>query len=200
VTNAKTGQVLEGATVTMLDDNKNEVETKITSAGGETVSYLDCNKAYTIQAVKEGYEGGTFEMVPSKGGKTKIDAALRPIEAIITPTEIVLKEINFEFDKSNITREAAFELDKLVQVMKTNKELILFVKSHTDNRGDEKYNMELSQKRAKSTVQYVILKEIDASRITGKGFGESEPKADCQGNCTEGQHAQNRRSEFLIMK
>lgn len=200
VTNAKTAQLLEGATVTVLDDKKNPIETKITLANGEVISALDCNKSYTMQAVKEGFEGGIFEMAPNKGGKTKIEAALRPIEAIIAPTEIVLKEINFEFNKSNITREAAFELDKLVQVMRSNEQLVIAVKSHTDNRGDDEFNMNLSERRARSTVQYVVSKGINSSRISGKGFGETEPKTDCLEKCTEKQHAQNRRSEFLIVK
>ncbi|MBL7650151.1 MAG: OmpA family protein, partial [Candidatus Hydrogenedentes bacterium] len=62
------------------------------------------------------------------------------------------------------------------------------------------YNMNLSDRRAKSTVQYVISKGIDKSRISGKGYGESEPKVDCKENCTEEDHAKNRRSEFLIIK
>lgn len=200
VTNATTGQVLENATVSILDEKKNVLETKVTLANGEVASALDCNKAYTIQAIKEGFEGGIFEMPANKRGKTIINAPLRPIDVIITPTEIVLKEINFEFNKSNITKEAAFELDKLVQVMKNNRSLIIVVKSHTDNRGDVIYNMNLSDRRAKSTVQYVILKGINPNRISGKGYGESEPKVDCRENCTEEQYQQNRRSEFLIVK
>ena len=78
--------------------------------------------------------------------------------------------------------------------------MVILAKSHTDNRGSDKYNMNLSERRAKATVQYVISKGIAASRITGKGFGEIEPKVDCKENCTEEQHAQNRRAEFLIVK
>jgi outer membrane protein OmpA-like peptidoglycan-associated protein/tetratricopeptide (TPR) repeat protein len=200
VTNDKNGQRLESATVTLLDEKKNVLDTKITLANGETETALDCNQFYTIQVVKEGYEGGIFEMPSNKGGKTVVNAPLKPIETIITPTAITLKEINFEFDKSNITKEAAFELDKLVQVMKSNPSLIIAVKSHTDQLGDANYNMILSDRRAKSTVQYVITKGIDAKRITGKGYGETEPKNDCLANCTDEQNAQNRRSEFLIVK
>jgi outer membrane protein OmpA-like peptidoglycan-associated protein len=111
-----------------------------------------------------------------------------------------LKEINFEFNKSNITAEGAFELDKLVQVMKNNDQIVIMAKAHTDNRGSDQYNMDLSDRRAKSTVQYVISKGIDKSRITGKGYGESEPKIDCKEACTQEEHAENRRSEFLIVK
>ncbi|WP_306349519.1 OmpA family protein, partial [Flavobacterium sp. '19STA2R22 D10 B1'] len=109
-------------------------------------------------------------------------------------------DINFEFNKSNITQEGAFELDKLVQVMQNNDQMVIMVKSHTDNRGKDDYNMKLSDRRAKATVQYVISKGIAASRITGKGYGESEPKVDCKENCTEEEYALNRRSEFLIVK
>ncbi|MBC7438736.1 MAG: OmpA family protein, partial [Flavobacterium sp.] len=92
------------------------------------------------------------------------------------------------------------ELDKLVQVMKNNDKLTILVKSHTDNRGSDAYNLELSDRRAKSTVQYIISKGISASMISGKGYGESEPKIDCKVNCTEEEFAVNRRSEFLIVK
>uniref|UniRef100_UPI004048CF57 OmpA family protein n=1 Tax=Flavobacterium sp. TaxID=239 RepID=UPI004048CF57 len=78
-------------------------------------------------------------------------------------------------------------------------EMVIFAKSHTDSRGSDSYNMKLSDRRAKSTVQYLISKGIAKERISGQGFGESEPKVACK-SCTEEEHAQNRRSEFLIMK
>ncbi|KGO78937.1 hypothetical protein Q763_15605, partial [Flavobacterium beibuense F44-8] len=109
-------------------------------------------------------------------------------------------DIYFEFDKSNITKEAAFELDKLVEAMNNDKNMVIMVKAHTDNRGSAQYNMNLSNKRAKATVQYVISKGIAKERISGQGYGESEPKVDCKENCSEEQHAQNRRSEFIIVK
>ena len=141
----------------------------------------------------------SFAVAKSKGPEVKVDAALQPIDVIVTPTEIVLKPIFFEYDKSNITADGAFELDKLVQVMKNNDKLVIFAKSHTDNRGSDTYNLSLSDRRAKATVQYIISKGIDGSRISGKGFGESELKAQCE-PCSEEQHAENRRSEFLIVK
>ncbi len=151
--------------------------------------------------IKTGYEGNSFPIAAnSKGGKVAIAADLEPIQNIVTPDAVVLKEIFFEFDKSNITKDGAFELDKLVQVMNQNPEMVIMVKGHTDNRGSDAYNMNLSDRRARSAVQYVISKGIAKKRISGKGFGESEPKVDCGANCTEEQHAQNRRNEFLIVK
>ena len=200
VTDAKTGVILSGAKVAILDDKKNVIATETTTANGEIKYRVECDMPYVVQVSKDGYEGNTFAVAKSKGPTAKVDAALQPIDVIVTPTEIVLKPIFFEYDKSNITQEGAFELDKLVQVMKSNDKLVILAKSHTDNRGTDRYNINLSDRRAKSTVQYIISKGIDASRISGKGMGELEPKVDCGADCTEEQHAQNRRSEFLIVK
>jgi outer membrane protein OmpA-like peptidoglycan-associated protein/tetratricopeptide (TPR) repeat protein len=200
VTDAKTNAILANATVAIVDDKKNVIATEKTNEKGEVQYRVECDKSYVIQASKEGYESNTFPVLPSKGPKAIIDAALNPIDVIITEKEILLKPIYFDFNKSNITQESAFELDKLVQVMKSNDKLVILAKSHTDSRGSDKYNLSLSDRRAKATVQYVISKGIDAKRITGKGYGETEPKVDCKENCTEEQYAQNRRSEFLIVK
>ncbi|CCB68564.1 OmpA family protein [Flavobacterium branchiophilum] len=201
VSNTKTGDVLANAKVAILDDRKNIIATQTTNEKGEVSYKVECEKAYVIQASKEGFESNTFAVAKvSKASKARIDAALNPIEHIITPTEVVLNPIFFEYNKSNITQEGAFELDKLVEAMKSNDKLVVFVKSHTDNRGGDVFNMNLSDRRAKATVQYVLSKGIAESRISGKGFGESEPKVDCKDTCTEEDHAQNRRSEFLIVK
>ena len=200
VTDAKTGAILANASVSILDDKKNVIATEMSNARGEVKYRVECDKPYVVQASKDGYEGNTFAVTPSKGPTAKVDAALQPIDVIVTPTEIILKPIFFEYDKSNITQEGAFELDKLVQVMKNNDKLVILAKSHTDNRGTDKYNQRLSERRAKSTAQYIISKGIDASRISAKGMGELEPKVDCGKDCSEEQHAQNRRSEFLIVK
>lgn len=200
VTDAKTGAILANANVAILDDKKNVIATEMSNARGEVKYRVECDKPYVVQASKDGYEGNTFAVTPSKGPTAKVDAALQPIDVIVTPTEIILKPIFFEYDKSNITQEGAFELDKLVQVMKNNDKLVILAKSHTDNRGTDRYNQRLSERRAKSTAQYIISKGIDASRISAKGMGELEPKVDCGKDCTEEQHAQNRRSEFLIVK
>ena len=200
VTNAKNGAVLANANVSIVDEKKNVIATKISNEKGEVSYEVECEKSYSIQASKDGFESNTFGVTKSKGGQTKVDAALQPIEAIVTETEIILNPIYFEYNKSNITQEGAFELDKLVQVMKSNDKLVILAKSHTDNRGSDAYNLSLSDRRAKASVQYVISKGIAKDRISGKGMGEIEPKVDCKEACTEEQHAQNRRSEFLIVK
>lgn len=200
VTDATTGKALAGAKVAIVDDKRNVIATEMADAKGEVTYRVDCGRGYSVQASKDGYEGATFAVAPqAKGGTTKVDAALQPIQSIVTETEVVLQPIFFEYDKSNITREGAFELDKLIQAMRANTDMAIMVKSHTDNRGTDAYNMALSERRARSTVQYVISKGIDKARISGKGYGETEPKVACS-ECSEEQHAQNRRSEFVIVK
>ena len=202
VTNANSGEILAEANVSILDDKSNIISTIKSNNKGEVSFTVDCEKTFTIQAIKDGFEGNSFAVIASnkKGGSIKIDAVLKPISEIITEKEVKLNPIFFEYNNSNITQQGAFELDKLVQIMKNNEKLIIFVKSHTDNRGTDEFNLLLSDKRAKSTIQYVISNGIDPNRISGKGFGETEPKVDCKENCTEEAHEQNRRSEFLIVK
>ena len=200
VSNAKTGQVLLNAKVSIVDEAKNIISTETTNNQGEVSFRVECNKPYSIQASKDGFEGNSFAVAASKGTPASVAAALNPIEEIIKDNEVVLKEIYFEYNRSNITQDGAFELDKLVQVMKLKEAMIVMVKSHTDSRGSDAYNMSLSDRRAKSTVQYLISKGIPGTRISGKGYGETEPKVLCGETCTEEQHAQNRRSEFLIVR
>ena len=140
-----------------------------------------------------------FSVAKTNGGEVVVEALLMPILPIITEKEVILQPIYFEFNKSNITQEGADELDKLVVVMNDNPTMVIFAKSHTDSRGSDKYNMNLSDRRAKSTVQYLVSKGIAKDRISGQGFGEREPKVNCS-DCTEEEYAQNRRSEFLIVK
>ncbi|KGO78725.1 cell envelope biogenesis protein OmpA [Flavobacterium cauense R2A-7] len=199
VKNAKTGEILSGAAVAILDDRNNVIETKTTAMDGKATYATECDKAYTLQVSKDGFVSKTIAVEKSKGGEVPIVAELDPIDVIVTETEVILNDIFFEFNKSNITKEGAFELDKLVQVMKNNANMVIMVKSHTDNRGSDSFNMNLSDRRAKATVQYVISKGIAKDRIEGKGYGESEPKVQCD-KCTTEEHAKNRRSEFMIVK
>lgn len=199
VTNAKTGEILADAKVAILDAKNNIISTESSNEKGEVNFKIECDTPYSIQASKEGFEGNVFAVAKSKGPTAKLPAPLQPIDIIITPTAIVLQPIYFDYDKSNITQQGAFELDKLVQVMKNNDKLVIFAKSHTDSRGSNEYNLSLSDRRAQATVQYVISKGISADRITGKGFGKSEPVVPCN-PCTEEEYAKNRRSEFLIVK
>ncbi|MCG2612604.1 OmpA family protein [Flavobacterium sp. SM15] len=197
--NAKTGELLAGASVAILDDKNNVIETRATEANGMVTYGVECEKAYTLQVSKDGFVSKTVPVAKSQGGEFPMEIALDPIDVIVTETEVILNDIFFEYNKSNITKQGAFELDKLVQVMKNSPAMVIMVKSHTDSRGTDKFNMNLSDRRAKSTVQYVISKGIAKDRISGQGYGESQLKEQCD-PCSEEQHAKNRRSEFMIVK
>ncbi|WP_333810503.1 OmpA family protein, partial [Flavobacterium sp.] len=199
VKDAKTGKVIEGATVILVDEKQKTVSNQTSAVNGETTTGVLCFTAYNAQVSKSGYESGVFEVAKAENQQVVVEALLNPITPIITEREVILQPIYFEFNKSNITAEGAAELNKLVAVMNEYPNMVIFAKSHTDNRGSDKFNMNLSDRRAKSTVQYLISKGISKDRISGQGFGESEPKVACA-KCTEEEHAQNRRSEFLIVK
>jgi outer membrane protein OmpA-like peptidoglycan-associated protein len=199
VKDAKTGNVIESANVVLVDAKEKVVGNQSTDNNGKSSFGVNCNMPYNFQVSKQGYESAVGEVAKTEGGEVVVEISMQPILPIITEKEVILQPIFFEFNKSNITQQGAAELDKLVQVMVEHPNMVIFVKSHTDNRGSDKYNLNLSERRAKSTAQYLVSKGVAKERISGQGFGESEPKVACE-NCTEEEHAQNRRSEFLIVK
>lgn len=200
VTDSNTGAAIAGATVTLLDDNNNRIGSKTTDAQGMAVFVTECDKDRMLRVVMDGYESGEEMIKGSQDEEVSVTVALTPIEEIIVQEEIIdLKNIYFEFDRSNITPQAAFVLDNAVQVMKRYPQMVVAIESHTDNRGSDSYNMRLSDRRAKTTAQYLISRGIEANRVSGQGYGESRPAVNCGGGCSESDHDQNRRSEFKIV-
>lgn len=115
--------------------------------------------------------------------------------------ELDLNPIYFDYNKDNIRPDAARELDKVVAIMKSNPSLVIEVGSHTDSRGRDEYNRDLAERRAASSVAYIISKGIDRSRISGRGYGETQLTNQCEDgvSCTEAEHQLNRRTEFRIV-
>jgi outer membrane protein OmpA-like peptidoglycan-associated protein/tetratricopeptide (TPR) repeat protein len=200
VKNAKTNALLANSRVVFLDADKNVLDTKITNDKGEALYSTDCQKQFSIDVYKDGFVTKSFPITKIGEEKRSMDAFIDPIEVTVTETEIMLNPIYFDYNKSNITKQGAAELDKLAYVMSQNEKIVIYVKSHTDTRGTDEYNLGLSERRAKSTLQYIISKGISPERITGKGFGEAELKVDCKEDCTDEEHSLNRRSEFMIIK
>lgn len=198
VKDQKTGAILKNAQVSILDYDKNVIETRFTDAYGIVRYDTDCNKVFALQVTSEGFESKDVELQKWGDGKYPVDVELRPIEMIVIDKKIILGDIYFEFNKSNITQQGAFELNKLVQILQRNPSMKVKIESHTDNKGSDTYNLKLSDERARSTMQYVISKGINGSRLQARGYGESVPKVDCGEGCTQEQDAMNRRSEFII--
>lgn len=200
VVDASTDKPISGARIDLFDDLENKLKSQNTDTDGKSLLTADCSQNHVVQAFMKGYESNSVTVASSKDSEKTVRIALRPIDEIVEDDMVKLNSILFDFDKHNIKPQAAFELDKLVELMKMNPEMVINVEGHTDNRGSDAYNMTLSDKRAKNTVQYVISKGIGKDRISGKGFGESRPAVDCGTNCTEDQHDQNRRSDFIVVK
>lgn len=195
----KKRQPINGAEVSLIDGEGNKVVSKTTNSEGVAEFTVECEEDSELEVVMDGFGSKKVAVKGSNEEQNSVQISLDPIEKLIVANTVDLDPIFFEFDKSNITAKAAFELDKLVQIMKKYPEIVIEATSHTDNRGSATYNEKLSDRRAKTTVQYVISKGIDESRISGTGKGESEPKIDCSSGCTKEQHAENRRSEFKIV-
>ena len=113
-----------------------------------------------------------------------------------------INPIYFDFNSSYLNKQAKTELQKVIDLMNKNPKMIIEGASHTDSRGPDGYNGWLSDRRAKSTVNYIIERGIDPTRITGKGYGSTQLINQCERgiDCTEAQHAANRRTEFVIIK
>ena len=108
---------------------------------------------------------------------------------------IILDDVLFDFDKSNIKPEAAVILDRLVVFMNENKDKRVNLSGYTDSIGTEKYNQALSERRANSAKDYITKKGVDSSRVSAQGFGETKPIAD---NKTAEGRAKNRRVEIKV--
>ncbi len=199
VKDAVSGKLLSGANVAFINRKGVEVSSQVSSETGETKFGIECDEVANFNASRAGYENGTATLEKSKNGSKTLVLNLTAIQPVITEREVILQPIFFEYNKSNITALGAEELDKLVSVMNEYPNMVIDAKSHTDSRGADSYNLKLSDRRAKATVQYIVSKGIAKDRITGNGMGETQPKVDCK-ECTEEEHAQNRRSEFLIIK
>jgi len=199
ILDSKTKEPISFATTSISDNTGIVDNTKMTSEKGLAEFMIECEDKIQLTVSKTGYESKMLDLTFTDIPPPVLDVYLDPIEEIIVEEKINLNPIYFDFDKSNITNKAAFELDKLVAIMEKYPEMIIRAESHTDSRGPASYNKGLSDRRAKSTAQYVISKGISEDRITGVGKGEEEPRVDCSQGCSKEEHAQNRRSEFIIV-
>ena len=199
VINENTNAAVAGARVDLYDTMGNRLSSKTSNVDGMVSFKAACDQAHEVQGVLADFESNASKVAPANDQKVSATIALKPIEEIIVEDQIVLNPILFDLDKSNIKAQAAFELDKVVAVMNKYPEMVIAVGAHTDSRATDAYNLTLSEARAQSTVQYIISKGISGKRISGKGYGESQPKVSCGDNCSEADHQLNRRSEFTIV-
>ncbi len=202
-----TQELLPGAMVSILDSEGNQLQ--ITAAHEDDATYsfdVPCNNVYTLVGTNPGYlkekiEIKTVNDIDAPALEKNIDLSTE-FKAVGDEVLVNIDKIYFDFDKWNIREDATQQLDKVVDVMKTYPEMKILGTSHTDSRGPASYNMRLSDKRAKSTVDYIISKGIDASRITSQGFGETQLVNDCADGkrCSKDKHQLNRRTQFKVVQ
>ncbi len=199
--------VLVGATVKVINENNEEILSDITNSDGDYSLVLDCNKGNFVRALKEGYVPFEEYIGVSDGKPKIIDFYLE--RDLVTAgfgddlaKLLQLSTIYFDFNKYNIRQDSEIEVEKVIAAMEKYPSLKIQVNSHTDSRGPAAYNLWLSQKRAESTINYMISKGIAADRLASKGFGETKLINDCYDGvkCSAEKHDLNRRSEFIILE
>ncbi|MEC8831905.1 MAG: OmpA family protein, partial [Bacteroidota bacterium] len=205
VQQATTGEPIEEAKLTLLDKHGSIVNEALADTEGKySFRYLDPTSDYSVLAQKDGFEKDSLAVTTKENEKIEVSQYLRELRNT-EPEEEVFEPNNvyFDFDSFEITQGSAEELDKLVSVLNKNKELTLKIESHTDAIGPNAYNKYLSDRRAKSTRDYIISKGVDPSRIiSAVGYGEERLLNDCANGtpCAPEQHRLNRRSEFYIIQ
>jgi outer membrane protein OmpA-like peptidoglycan-associated protein len=176
-----------------------------TDGNGVLILKLEWDKDYTFHTRHTGYLNQTRKVTtrdivkdPANPVHTiNMEIVLDPI---FEDKEIVLQDIYYDYDEWFIREDAKPALDSLAIILGQNPQLRVQLSSHTDCRGEDVYNQELSQKRAQSAVDYLIARNIAAARLVAVGYGESRLAVDCGcDNCTEAQHQQNRRTTFKIL-
>jgi outer membrane protein OmpA-like peptidoglycan-associated protein len=208
VIDKNTNLPLANSRVVLYNTQGKELGSTTTDENGDFVfEKVLSNASYRTQATKETYS--TNETAPSLAlyerevsttivldqDQYKLEQGLDLAKALS------LRHIYFDLDKSNIRPDGRVELEKIVEVLTQNPSIKIEIGSHTDSRQSKQYNQALSQRRAKSTMDYLVKRGIAKTRLTAKGYGESQLVNQCADGvqCSEADHQLNRRSTFVIV-
>ena len=207
VKDAKTKAVIADAKVILSDKVMKEVSTdKSKTDGTFTFEKVNCNDShYYLRGEKEKYETAEVNVTVGKD-EVVYEILLNPREVAIKKgmdlaKVFEIKEIKFDYNKADIRPDAAVELTKIVEVMREYPKMKIDIRSHTDSRGADSYNLKLSDRRAKATLEWIVKQGIDRKRLKAKGYGETRLVNGCSNGvpCTEEEHQENRRSEFIVV-
>ena len=206
VTDAINTKPVANSLITLFDDKGNKIADMVTDENGFYQINIDRNKDYKIVAGQnkyiDDYRNFTSKHLQTELTTIKANLLLNPKPDVVKLAE--LNTIYFDYDKHNIRKDAALELDKIVKLMNVDyPEMVIRIESHTDSRGALSYNDKLSIDRANSTYEYLISKGIKPERITAhEGFGERRLTNGCEDGtkCEETDHQLNRRTQFIVVK
>lgn len=214
----KSGELLDSVKVTLINNLTGKQEVYYLNEGAKMMrpiydKHIGDRISYQFKLEKRGYmtKEVTYNRELNRAGaydaSQEMDFSMQKMEAGLDLAKLInLKPIYFDLAKFNIRPDAAIELDKIVKIMNEYPTMVVELGSHTDCRGTAAKNMELSDKRAQASAAYIKARITNPDRISGRGYGESKilNGCTCEGNVktkyTEAQHAENRRTEFLILK
>lgn len=208
VTDIDTKELLPNSKVELFDENMKKLGEVMADSKAHYAFDVDCNQKFYVRASKEEYETSEKTVTSAKeNGETELNIELKrnvfPVEEGTDLAKIFdISIIYFDLDKWNIRPDAAKDLQKIVEVMKQYPKMQVDIRSHTDSRQTHKYNELLSDRRAKSTLEFMVKNGIDRARLTAKGYGETQLVNGCSDDvpCSEAEHQKNRRSEFIVTK
>lgn len=204
VTEVGTNKIMPNTIVKLLDKEGKIINQTTSDKNGMYTFSVSCEQGYKVIATANDYRPD-FKAVfttPETNFNNRADLALK---ALIVDNQIKLNPIYFDLDKSFIRPDAEYELENIVSVMRNHPQMKIRIESHTDSRASRAYNRKLSDRRAKSTRDFIISRGISSSRIVSAiGFGEDRLLNRCDDankhKCSEEEHQKNRRSYFYIVK
>lgn len=204
---------LNGASIAVFPVEQNEwgsPDIQYNENGNEFTFSIDADKAYQVVVSREGYNSDTVAfntvgVVESKDfrGTFRLKKLPQEEEEVITLNEpIRLNNIYYDYDDDKILIEAEEDLDYLYNLLTEYPNMVIELSSHTDARGSDSYNLDLSQRRANSAKNYLVNRGIASDRIEAVGYGETQILNHCTNgvNCSEAEHQLNRRTEFKIIE
>ena len=208
VVNSNTKVPIQGVKLVLFDINYVKLNEQISDIEGKfDFGFVDCENKFRILLEQKEYVPLENIIITKESDTKDIKMAMIPKLQPLQVGEDLSKTLGieiiyFDLDKSNIRHDAEVELAKILEVMKQYPTMEIDVRSHTDSRQTANYNLVLSDKRVKSSINWLIENGIDAKRLTGRGYGESQLLNECSDEipCTEEAHQANRRSEFIIVK
>lgn len=208
ITDVDTKEILPNTRVELFDENMKKISETTSSVNSYYSFMVDCNTKYYVRASKEEFDTNEKSITTSKeNGENQLNIELKrnklPIKEGIDIAELLdIKYIYFDLDKSDIRPDAAKDIQKVIEVMKEYPTISIDIRSHTDSRASKEYNEKLSDRRAKSTLEFMVQNGISRNRLSAKGYGESQLVNLCFDGvaCSEAEHQKNRRSEFIVIK
>ncbi len=205
-------ELLSGSLVTLFDESGTVIQDTIVGDDAYYIFKIEPNKKYKVRGTRKAYIPQDVEFSTDSKGKVQhniylalesfADAEERVKEKEEGNVQVELDKIYFDFDKSDIREDAATVLNVLVDLMKKYPSMEVEVSAHTDARGPDQYNLELSKRRAASTLEYLVSQGIERDRLRSIGYGEMQPLNKCvkEGICDDDEYDVNRRCEFTILK